>query len=177
MNWERRLRLDDDLRGLGSAMPVVPAMAEIGERQGTTEKWLRFEILKISRIRYCSFRAPLQRGFLVAWAGKPQILSPVAATTYRVSLATWKARRESPKVAENGGFPAKFKRLYTSRTWRFSGWRSRAIVCCMSSDFILHPSLERQSRHAGMEPALCWLYSYADPSRSGGRGAPVPSAR
>ena len=35
----------------------------------------------ISRIRYCSFRAPLQRGFWAAWAGEPQVLSHVAATT------------------------------------------------------------------------------------------------
>ena len=28
-----------------------------------------------------------------------------------------------------------------------------------------------------MEPAVCWMFRYPDPSRSGGRGSPGPSAR
>ena len=55
-------------------------------------------------------------------------------------MAGWKARRASPKVARNGGFPAKFEHLYTTLTWRFLGWSSRDIVCCESSAFILRPS-------------------------------------
>jgi hypothetical protein len=140
MNWDVASASMTTCADLVRRCRVIPAMAEIGERQGTTEKWLRFEILKISGIRYCSFRAPLQRGFLATWAGKPQVLSPVAATTCRAWTAGWKARRACPKVAENGGFPAKFERLYTSRTWRFLGWSSREIVCCESSAFILPPS-------------------------------------
>jgi hypothetical protein len=48
---------------------VIPAAAEIAERQGTTKKWLRLEILQISEIRYGSFRVSLPRSFLAAWAG------------------------------------------------------------------------------------------------------------
>jgi hypothetical protein len=86
--------------------------------------------IEISGKCSASFRAPLPRGFLAAWAGKPQVLSHAAATTCRVKIVAWKARRESPKVARNGSFPAKFQRLYTSLTWRFLGWSSRDIVCC-----------------------------------------------
>jgi hypothetical protein len=60
---------------------VIPAAAAIGERQSTTEKSHRFEILKISGIRYGAFRGPPPRGFSANWAHKPQALSPVAATT------------------------------------------------------------------------------------------------
>src|SRR5947209_1231820 len=91
-------------------------------------------------MRYCSFRAPLQRGSWAAWAGQPQVLSHVAATTCRAWIPTLKARRASPKVARNGGFPAQFEHLYTTLTWRFLGWSSRDIVCCESSAFILRPS-------------------------------------
>src|SRR5947209_1760035 len=152
-------------------------------------------------MRYCSFRAPLQRGSWAAWAGQPQVLSHVAATTCRAWIPTLKARRASPKVARNGGFPAQFEHLYTTLTWPFLGWSSRDIVCCEPSAFILRPSLERQSRcefsamepamcrmlryrilHPSsrilaMEPAVCGMFRDPDPSRSGGRGWPGPSAR
>src|SRR4051794_12047621 len=55
-------------------------------------------------------------------------------------MAGWKACRASPKVAENGGFPAKFEHLYTTLTWRFFGWGARDIVCCESTAFIFRPS-------------------------------------
>jgi len=77
----RRPRWTTTQVGLARRYREIPAAAEIGERQGTTEKLLRFEILKISGIRYCSFRVPLQWGSLVAWVGKPQVLSHVAVTT------------------------------------------------------------------------------------------------
>jgi hypothetical protein len=55
-------------------------------------------------------------------------------------MAGWKARRASPKVARNGGFPAKFEHPYTVLTWRFLVWNWRDIVCCEFSAFILRPS-------------------------------------
>jgi hypothetical protein len=85
-------------------------------------------------------------------------------------MAAWKARRGPAKVRLNGTFPAKFQHLYTSLTWRFSGWcgarETLSVVSLPPSSFIL-----------AMEPAACWMFGYADPSRSGGRGSPVPSAR
>src|SRR4051794_37465067 len=68
------------------------------------------------------FGGPVPRGSRAAWAGEPQALSPVAATTCRVSMAAWKARRGSEKVRLNETFPAKFQHLYTTLTWRFLGW-------------------------------------------------------
>ena len=44
--------------GLARRGRVIPAVAEIGERQGTTEKWLRFAILKIRGNCRGTFRAP-----------------------------------------------------------------------------------------------------------------------
>ena len=56
--------------------------------------------------------------------------------------------------------------------------RHLSVVSLPPSSFGLHPSLERQSRRAGMEPAVCWMFSrYPDPSRSGGRGPLGPSAK
>ena len=129
------------------------------------------------------FGRPVPRGSWAAWAGEPQALSPVAATTCRVSMAAWKARRGSAKVGLNGTFPAKFQHLYTTLTWRFLGWsgarETLSVVSLPPSSFGFHPSLERQSRcePRAMEPAVCWMFRYPYPSRSGGRGPPVPSAR
>jgi hypothetical protein len=81
MNWHVAPASMTTRVGLARRCRVMPAAAEIGERPGMTEKSLRFEILRISGIRYCSFRAPPPRGFLAAWAHKPQALSLVAATT------------------------------------------------------------------------------------------------
>src|SRR4051812_558675 len=52
-----------------------------------------------------------------------------------------------------------------------------SVVSLPPSSFGLHPSSERQSRRARMKPAVCGTFRYPDPSRSGGRGPPVPSAR
>jgi hypothetical protein len=68
------------------------------------------------------FARPVPRGSWAAWAAKPQALSPVAATTCRVRMAAWKARRGSAKVGLNETFTAKFQHLYTSVAWPFLGW-------------------------------------------------------
>jgi hypothetical protein len=109
------------------------------------------------------FGHPVPRGFWVAWAAEPQALSPVAATTCRVRMAAWKARRGSANVRLNETFPAKFQHLYTSLAWRFWGWsgarETLSVVSLPPSFFGLHPSLERQSRcePRAMEHAVCWM--------------------
>jgi hypothetical protein len=56
--------------GLARRCRAIPAVAEIGERQGTTEKSLRFEILKISGKCSASFRAPYATRFLGRLGGR-----------------------------------------------------------------------------------------------------------
>ena len=80
-------------------------------------------------------------------------------------------------MARNGGFPAKFQRLYTRRTWRFLGWNSRDIVCCESSAFIFWPSSfigAAVPARTGWSPGCARLSgAFTHP---GGRGSPVRSA-
>jgi hypothetical protein len=55
---------------------VIPAAAEIGERQGRTEKSLRFEILKIIGNCRGTFRAPSPTRFLGRLVGRAS--SPIS---------------------------------------------------------------------------------------------------
>ena len=81
------------------------------------------------------FVRPVPRGTWAARAGEPQVLSHAAATTCRVRIAAWKARRGSAKVGLNGTFRAKFQRLYTSLTWRFGvGARETLSVVSLCRD-------------------------------------------
>ena len=110
-------------------------------------------------------------------------------------MAAWKARRGSPKVGRNETFTAKFQHLYTSLTWRFLGWTSRALsvvsFCREQAELAdndhrdkrftigfhgrgpwraLLQNLARQSRCElrAMEPAVCGIFRYPYPSRSEG---------
>jgi len=125
------------------------------------------------------FGRPVPRGSWAAWAGGPQALSPVAATTCRVRMAAWVARRGSAKVRLYGTSTAKFQHLYTRLTWRFSGWSARDIVSCESSAFILRPSsfvgAAVALRARATSPRCAgWSGILTHP---GARGPPVPSAR
>jgi hypothetical protein len=66
---------------------------------------------------------PVPRGCWAAQAGEPHALSLFAATTCRVRIAAWKARRGSPKVRLNETFPAKFQCLSTNVR---GGWKPRS---------------------------------------------------
>jgi hypothetical protein len=130
MNWNAASAWTTTRVGLARRSGVIPAVPEIGERQSTTEKSLRFGTLKISGTRYGGFRAPPPLAFLAAWADKAHARSPVTATTCRARNAPRDARRGCPRVARNGGFPAEFERLYTGLTWRILGWSSREMARC-----------------------------------------------
>ena len=101
---------------------------------------------------------PVPRDSWAAWSGEPQALSPVAATTCRVRIAAWKARRGSSKVGLNETFTAKFQHLYTTLTWRFWGWvearETLSVVSLPLSSFGLHPSLEWSWTLASFVPEL-----------------------
>src|SRR5947208_1652222 len=91
---------------------------------------LRFTIRKISGHCVRLFGRPVPHGSWPAWACEPQVLSPVAATTCRVSMAAWDARRGSAKVRLNETFRAKIQHLYTTLTGHYLSWSARHIVCC-----------------------------------------------
>jgi hypothetical protein len=67
---------------------------------------------------------PMPRDFGMAEPSTDHVRSRDAATTCRVRIAAWKARRGSPKVARNGTFSVKFQRLYTNV---LGGWKPRYV--------------------------------------------------
>ena len=71
------------------------------------------EILNNKRNSRLQFSGTPATGFSAAWAGKPQVLSHVAATTCSAWIAARKARRTCPKVAGNCSFSSFFEHLYT----------------------------------------------------------------
>ena len=165
---------------LASLTELLPGSPSCGT-PGLSGREFRAQIVNHKRNSIWRFSGAAATGFLGRLGG--QASGPISCCCN--DMLSQDCRLEgAPSVPKSGEKMAVFQQnssICTLRlTWRFLGWSSRDIVCCESSAFILRPSSFIGAAVAcsqALEPAVCGMFRYPDPSRSGGRGSPVPAAR